>query len=256
MTANKLRRNILAWVALATPDEVSAGLAWYPDALAFCREVGRETGYAADVVAAVVAVLSSQTSWPENKANARKVIAWHQAGRTGRPPGCPGYGENFRKARRILRAADAGEPIRACASRALSSKGTGRIVACNGDHCGRAHVHGPKHAPFYWSIIGDPDTPTVDVWATRVATIHPSEVATLAPDDPRRKGLPGKLGDDIRDAYRAVAAAQDILPVQAQAIPWGTIQTPWKRADGAANGRRDDALVAERARTWLDDIPF
>ena len=238
-------RNINAWIDNASPADIDTGLAWYTDSREYWRATGRETGTPWRTVAAVVAVLSSQTSWPENKVHARLVIDQHRGGRDGRPDGCGGYPANLDKAYRILRSSDAGETVRVCDARAVSSKGTGRVVNCAGSHCDYAHVHGAKHAPFFWSITGERvDCPTVDVWATRIATVHPSEAAGLGSDDPRRRGLPGTAGDQIQDAYRRVAAARGWLPVQAQAVPWSTIQRLWLRADGARNGIRTDASIA------------
>lgn len=69
-THAKLCNRIDHWLSVATAQELSDGLSWYARAGEFCSILGAETGFKAEHVAQVVAILSPQIDWEQNKRNA------------------------------------------------------------------------------------------------------------------------------------------------------------------------------------------
>lgn len=85
-------KNILALLALATPQEVEEGLRWYEDANLFCTTQAKAFGFSVEVVAGIVSALSPATDWDRNKADAIQVLANNRDHKFGT------YGPNAAKA--------------------------------------------------------------------------------------------------------------------------------------------------------------
>jgi len=229
---------IVAYYDAATPAQIAAGRNWYIEALEFASALAFEHGLDVRLTAGVLAVLSPNLSWTANKKAGSLLIALYSAGiRHVKPLGCAGYDANFEKAWRILLTRDS----RSCTGTDVRSMtGSGRKVKCNGKHCGRCPIHGPKVAEFYRAIMGDTDCRTMDVWAIRASTIAMSRLANLRADDPRRDGLPKGRMAIMQSAYSDAAARRGESPSVMQAIVWLVIRTHWVRADGSRNGVEAD----------------
>ena len=232
--------NLLAWRALATPDELIAGREWYAEAGRFVRHLQRAHGtrYSRAQIAAVVATLSPNCAWVDNKSAAESLLRAHatnpEAALDASYPGV--YSQNVRKAVAIL---DGPRVPLVCDGTRIGARGT--RVKCSGEtHGCYAHLHGPKVAEFYRTILGDLEGRTMDVWATRAADIHPEEDdLSLGPDDPRRAGNPSGRMHDLQSAYSAAAAIIGEHPAHLQAQVWLAIRRLWRRADGRRNGARN-----------------
>lgn len=111
----------------ATAAELDSGLEWYAGAEALARSLDPDDVRRA---AAVIAVLSPQTSWPSNVALAKAAYA-------GEPLRC--LGGSARKAQRLV----AGEPPESV-------------------------VSGPKVTAFWHAILGEPGSVTLDRHAVAV----------------------------------------------------------------------------------------
>jgi hypothetical protein len=129
---------IVTIAASAAPSEIAAGAVWYANGRAFAETLATGTRYSVDQVCGVIAALSPQCPWSQNKAWAEALVKAH-AGYED----CPAVstGDNRRKAWRIL----------------------------NGE-CPTAVLGGPKVTAFYANLIGDSSFVTVDLWAYYVAT--------------------------------------------------------------------------------------
>ena len=225
---------LLEWYSLASDAEREAGTAWYRDARACAEYVARIGGHPVTVGAAVLAVLSPQSHWADNKRAAITVALAHRD-RAPMPESLAGvYGTNIRKAWSIL---DAGAAEVCDGTRVRAD---GRAIRCSPKRHGcRAHVHGPKVAEFYRTILGDLDGRVLDVWAVRAATVRPREVPSLHAADARRRGLPGERWAELQTAYLDAAAVVEVEPAHFQATVWLVIRRAWLRADGRRNGKRD-----------------
>lgn len=81
----------------ADSEEIRQGRAWYWNANQRIEKMSAETGYPLKICAGVVAVLSPMVEWGLNFRTAEKFL-----NTKGKTKG-PGFKENFRKAREILR---------------------------------------------------------------------------------------------------------------------------------------------------------
>ena len=134
--AKTWQRNILRHYQSATPAQVDAGIAWYPNARAslapFC-DVWTES-----VSCAVCAVLSPRVTWKEClRYTAKMHGAVSQGLRT--PPTCGGVRRNVERAWYIAESGDT------------------------------SVVGGPKVCSFYANLTGNFDAVTCDVWACTAA---------------------------------------------------------------------------------------
>ena len=242
--------NIELYIGRATAEELREGKVWYERAYSTACAISAESGYPVPVIAACLAVTSSQCSWPENVLAVRKIVHLHTTGHSGeRPASQSGYPAGFKKAYAALSAYDSDESsqVTVCNGYAESKRTPGRMIQCKGGKvCGGATVHGEKHAPFFGSIMLDPSEPTIDVHATRVVRCSPDEVIANSQSEFQREGIPGADRDDIATAYKIVAERRGWDPVQAQAVPWLVIQRYWLKTSGAQTSMRDPA-IAERA---------
>ncbi len=189
--------------------------------------------YSRAQIGAVVAVVSPNCSWTANKYAAALVLDSLAAGIPAadvRPAGV--YPENVAKAYALL---DGPRVPLVCHGQRPGARGG--LVKCNGkSHGCLAPLHGPKVAEFYRTIMGAQDGRVIDVWATRAAEVHPSEVATL--NDSRREGIPGTRLPAFQAEYALAASAAGLHPAAFQAVVWIVIRTRWTRADGRRNGVR------------------
>ena len=180
----RFSRNLQRWLDKATPHERDLGECWYETASLQCwmlTSEGRQS--LLDAVAGVVAALSPGMRWERNIDAARRLLLTGDSG--------VGYMANRRKARRIA-AGEAPMDVQ----------------------------RGPKVRAFY-TLLRDP---------TDAHALCLDSIAVLAAlgRDPRRSitADAGKAAGQPRTmrtvdaAYRRVAAANDLLPHQLQAIVW------------------------------------
>ncbi len=178
---------ILSVLADCTAPEHSNGRAWYRRANRFARKVGALTGKRPETVAAVIARLSPQCTWKDNKQAALLVCAGEIVS------GVTCYPDNILRAESIA-AADDDETI---ALEVLPRKGFKR----------------PKISAFYRNIA-QPDcahTVTVDTWAARI-WVGDCEAPTVR--------ISAKESATIQGDYRAAADIAGLLPQELQAITW------------------------------------
>jgi len=201
-------RNVRTVIARASERERAEGLTWYQTAhdlaatLAESRGArGRGRSRSVQTWAAIIAVLSPQTSWETNVALAVETA------REGEALGGT-FGLNVAKANAIL-AARAADPLTVRFESEV--RGTVRLVKA---------ISGDKVTAFY-KLIFDP-TNAWDVCIDRHA-VHIALGQTLGNDERNNYLRRTTRRDNYRlvsDAYRAAAAAEGILPSQAQAIAW------------------------------------
>lgn len=137
---------ILKILADSTAAEIDNGRTWYTRANRFAAKLAALSGLRLETVAAVLARLSPQVSWADNKGAALEICC-----QTENRPLCDKcYPDNVRRAEDIARANDSAT----IALEVLPRKGYSR----------------PKISAFYGNIAApDKDgTATVDTWAIRV----------------------------------------------------------------------------------------
>lgn len=131
---DKLVKQLLAAYAATDDDTRVTGRAWYREAKAIARQLGRQHGLTANRAAAVIAALSPRQRWSVNIAQAERLLA-------GAPGPYSAFPRQLEKARAII---DGARP-----SDVLS---------------------GVKERAFWRAIAGDKDSVTVDRWAIQTAT--------------------------------------------------------------------------------------
>lgn len=180
---------ILKILGEATQTEHDAGRSWYRRAHRFAAKVAALSGKQPATVAAVIARLSPQVSWADNKTAALEICA----GLENRPACAQCYPDNVRRAEDIA-AADNVETI---ALEVLPRKGYSR----------------PKISAFYQNI-SRPDIDgiaTVDTWAIRV---------WLGEIDGAAHTVTAKQSKRIQADYIAAATMADMLSHELQAVVW------------------------------------
>lgn len=152
--------NLRAWRETATADDITAGRDWYPLARRVARDMSRHHGVSLDVAAGVIAVLSPRCAWSENLAAADAVLRAHANGEP-MPTALPGvYGENVRKAWRIV---EHGARYPRCNGSRIGARGGRVTCAGHRDGCPAAdYLHGPKVAEFAETIAGKRDGRVMD----------------------------------------------------------------------------------------------
>lgn len=193
MNATPAVRNITKIFRRTTAEDRIAGLSWYATA----REVAEQLDPTDPVrAAAVIAVLSPRTSWPQNVRLAQDAYAGRKVG---------ALGANVRKAQALLAGADPEDIV------------TGAKVRA------------------FWRTIVDPTDPravVVDRHAFDVACDRVTDDATRG----RYLGRVGKydeLADMYRRAARIISreTGQQWTPAAVQAATW----VYWRRERAAAN---------------------
>ena len=172
--------SILKVYALATPEEIMAGNAWYDDALILADLLSHGADHRPAVTpgmaAGVIAALSPLTPWERNKELAIRAIVDHKASST--------LGNSVRAADRIL----AGEDV---------------LTVLKSD----------KVRNFYLSILGDRDAVCIDRHAWEVY-----EGVRYADKD--RPTVTKKRYREAADAYREAAISTGESATALQAITW------------------------------------
>jgi hypothetical protein len=211
-------RRILRWYDRATPEQRIEGVAWYGHARTFAADLARTYGHDLDQVAALIAVLSPQCDWDQNKLAAVNACARHRDGLKDLP-GYTGYGANVAKAFRIL---------------------SGDLSA----------LKGPKVEAFAAAIRGDLSHVVIDAWAARAARSSSDNLAKLFRSDE----MPGtRERRAMAEGYRRAAAARGVDPAAMQAAVWvavresGVYAKPPKdeRASARWYARQNRARVAQ-----------
>jgi len=179
---------ILEILAECTPLEIADGEVWYQHANRWSGKAAALTGKRLETIAAILARVSPQVSWADNKAAALEIAS-------GKPSSACDqcYPDNVIRALEIAECDD--------------SDVIARQVLPSGKY------RRPKISAFYRNISApaDPHTVTVDTWAARIwvgdcgnASLRISQADSLR----------------IQSDYREAALACDRLPQVLQAITW------------------------------------
>jgi hypothetical protein len=185
VSQRRMRRNLRALLAQATPDDMRTGITWYADAQAYALALSAQVNSddpreRLETAAAVIAAHSPRTFWGANRAAAFATVTGSKM-----PTGI--MGTNITRADNALM---------------YGFDGIG---------------NGPKVNAFARNIAGDLSHVTVDVWAFRaamgIALEHPESLLA-------RKGAYA----EISRAYVAVARENDLDPAVLQAIIWTVVR--------------------------------
>jgi hypothetical protein len=179
---------ILGVLSECTAAEYENGRLWYRRANRFARKLAALAGKKPETVAAVLARLSPQVSWADNKAAALEVCCGTEYEAANR---C--YPDNVLRAE-ALASEDSEAEI---AKQVLPQKGYKR----------------PKISAFYRNISApeDPQAVTVDTWAARI-WIGDCEAPALR--------ISQAESERIQADYREAAAIAGLLPQELQAVVW------------------------------------
>lgn len=180
-THGAMVERIVNAVTLCNPAELAAGIKWYGAAREYAATLATGTTYTTEQVCGVLAALSPQCPWNQNKEWARQIVAAKVA-----------Y---------------------AWAIPAVSTTNNRKKAwACLEQNANPAAVlGGPKVTAFYNNLIGDASAVTVDVWAFYVATgIKLTQ----------NQSVPKWAYPLVVEAYKAAARELHITPAEAQAAAW------------------------------------
>ena len=166
--------NIVRVFGTATKQDVIDGTDWYEQAEEFARNLAAGTVFDTSTIAAVISAVSPRMPWGRNQYVAREIVRRYNDG--GSFDGL-GLSKNVNLAVDILDGADPNEVLR------------------------------NKRLNFWRNIAGDPNSVTVDLWATRIAVSYEYD-------------SPGTCYDAIANAYIEAAALLDVTPRALQAIVW------------------------------------
>ncbi len=189
MTLRKARNNIIRVYEKATEAERAAGTNWYPEAREFAVELSIRYNISVKAVAHVIAALSPNITWDQNKRAARIVIDECSHSRYW-IASVPGYPANIEKARWI-------------AHNAIHGVDWAHLLS------------GPKVTAFADNILHPPssNSVTVDVHALSIA----DGVRYTSKTAPK---LTPKQYEFYADVYRKTAAQLELTPLELQAITW------------------------------------
>lgn len=164
----------------APPEAWAAGMEWYGEANRWCRRVAREKSLTPHRVAGIVAALSPNQGWENNKRETLRLIDERRAAQ---------FPRNVERALSIL---DGAQPL---------------------DVLG-----GQKVRSFYRNIAYlCPDAVTIDRHAASILTGVPSaRFADVHKHVLERSGIYEKCAD----IYRNVAESRGLIAHQAQAVSW------------------------------------
>ena len=194
MTLRKARNNIIRIYEKATEAERGTGANWYPEAREFAVDLSIRYNISVKAVAHVIAALSPNITWDQNKRASAIIIDEAFAGDI-RVATIPGYPKNIKKAWGIARAFRQGYQW---------------------DHI----LSGPKVTAFADNILHPPssNSVTVDVHALSIA----DGVRYTSKTAPK---LTPKQYEFYAAAYRKTAAELELTPLELQATTWVT----WRR---------------------------
>lgn len=181
--------HILAVYHALTPDQRSAGHAWYSVAHAQAAALGEQHGFPVTIVAAVIAALSPSVAWRKNLDQAGQVLQAVARGWTPAQVGLTAY------------------PL--CKERAFAIARTGDVGL----------LAGPKTSAFF-ANIAYPDQAgpvTVDRHALRIWLSRSESGAVTC----SRRTYYAAVAD-----YIAAAETLGVLPHEVQAATWLTLARP------------------------------
>jgi hypothetical protein len=179
-----MQARIVDAVTLCNPAELAEGVKWYGEAREYARTLAAGTPFTWEQVCGVLAALSPQVSWAQNKDWARMIV------------------EAKAKWAYEIPAVSTGNN-RAKAWRCLDSGVNPTSV-----------IRGPKVTAFYANMIGDHAYVTVDVWAFYVATGIKLR---------QNQSVPKWAYPLVVQAYKNAAAELGIEPDECQAAAWGSV---------------------------------
>ena len=209
MNTEDIESRLLAWYRLANSRQRAAGLTWYADARAFCREVSADTGLPLATVAGVVAALSPSTYWELNKRQAEALCRTFAAGGDIDSVPISTYGRQAAKARKIV------------SEKLLSST----------DICKALGRRAFKTWAFYDNLTRK---------ESRAATIDQHIIRALDLEDRWTQGAKG-IYDEVAGCIRQVADDTGLAPYQLQAIVWLTYKETGERY--SPEEKRDRAVA-------------
>jgi hypothetical protein len=211
------KRRLQGWSNLLSAGHKAAGLVWYADAKVFAQEVAKEYGLDLDRVVGVLAVLSVQNRWDQNKVDTENLIRAFAEGIDLSTVSVATYSGQKHKAIAILRAAEGAD-----ISLLIGTK------------------YAPKTRAFYDNILHPEGSPlvTLDRWIFRGLGLEAMTVGG---------------GNRMIALYRALsllfveeARALGLRPCQYQAAVWVCIQST-ALAEGWEGSRPSTGVVEEAA---------
>lgn len=183
-------RNLWHWFNVATPEQYSDGRAWYATAHDIAADIAVATGIDVYNVAGVIAALSPNNPWNRNIVDAVAVCRAVADGRGEDSVRVCTYNANKRRAFAIARG---------------DSVNSGRKT--------RSFVHNIAY-PRSSLVV------TVDIWMIRAALNNPAYGLSSSETVSLSDGWYTRISDVIID----IAAQNDLLPCQVQAIIWTVIR--------------------------------
>lgn len=187
--ASKILRTILD----CPSDLYEAGLGWYADAHGYAVTLAERYGYSTSIVAGVIAALSPQTGWEQNKAAAERTLAAHA------------YGQDITQAHTSQTQANTAKAMR------IMDGESPEVVLC-----GNMPKSGHKVWSFYNNILSPTTSQhvTIDRHAIRIWQTEQDTWTCITPNRYAR----------MQEDYQTVARVLGILPHQAQSISWTVIR--------------------------------
>jgi hypothetical protein len=195
VTQTKVVKNLLRYYNLATAEELAVGKNWYKEANEFCQGLATEYGLEIWKVAGIVAALSPQNTWVQNKIDARNFIS-----RGGR--GFMGQRDRTIKSKKILKASSASE-----VHDLLSTK----------------PGYALKTKAFYRNILLPEfcDSVCIDRHHLAACTMRPNKVRAIS----NKEGvITGKQYRFLANATVVASRKAGLIPNQFQAVVWGTLR--------------------------------
>ena len=182
--------NILAWAKISSPQ----GSGFYSFALELCQGMAADSGYPLHVVAGIVAALSPQTAWDDNILAAKLVLQ-------GKTP-------KMQTKARIDKALLIRDSV------GLSPNCVAKIL------------NGPKITSFFWNILGDEYSVTVDSHAVTCSVCPPEHLKRDSDNSWPSLGAPPRARQYkfLAGCYRSAAKKLGTTPSELQARTWAAIR--------------------------------
>ncbi len=193
--------NVRKWRQDATAQDVEDGKAWYRLANEWVDTVVEESGVDARIISAVLAALSPQNKWEQNKVDTRGMVNAYVNGHGIDYVTVSTFGGNKRKAWQFLQ--------------------------------GHTWKNGMKTTCFVDNIVNfkTSQRATIDIWAVRVAMNNPDfglkcEECSVRLEKKTAHGASLTATDytNIEEMYTEVAKEYGELPLETQAIAWVTMK--------------------------------
>lgn len=194
-TDRKIYNSLERWLTHADGGQREAGLQWYSEAQAWCKETANDFGFDPYKVAGVLSALSPNNKWARNKQDAWNVCNAHHYGEPMDSVSCCTYNANKRKAFAIL--AD-------------------QVSLCE---------KSPKTHSFAMNVgLLSPDHVTADKWHIRACLARPEQGVTDTAES-----CTSAQYRRIEAITVKLARAYELKGYEAQAIIWVTIKDTWNR---------------------------